>query len=397
MAWDFETEPEFEEQLRLDARVHRPRADPARAHLRRAAGRRVADRSSATCRTRSRPRACGGPSSTRALGGQGLGQLKLALMSEIIGRCMMSMTIFGVQAPDSGNMELLAHGATDAQKERWLWPNLRGEISSAFALTEPFLAGSDPTVIGTTAAKDGDEWVINGHKWFITNASVADIVLVFAETNPEGRPHRHASVFVVPAGTPGMEIVRDISTMAHPDADYGRVGQPRRARVPRLPCARRPPDRPARRGVRPGPAAARRRAASTTPCAGSARPNARSTSCASGPCRAPPTASCWPAPDGPGLRGAVPHGDPGGPAAHLPDGVEDGQVRRRRRAGRPRHGQGPRVQGGARGARPHHPGLRRPRLLERPARGGVVPRRPGSARSATGPTSCTSRCWPAPC
>ena len=138
-------------------------------------------------------------------------------MSEIIGRCMMSMTIFGVQAPDSGNMELLAHGATDAQKERWLWPNLRGEISSAFALTEPFFAGADPTVIGTTAMRDGDEWVINGHKWFITNASVADIVLVFAETNPEGRPHRHASMFVVPTGTPGMEIVRDIGTMAHPE------------------------------------------------------------------------------------------------------------------------------------------------------------------------------------
>jgi alkylation response protein AidB-like acyl-CoA dehydrogenase len=137
---------------------------------------------------------------------------------------MMSMTIFGVQAPDSGNMELLAHGATDAQKDRWLWPNLRGDISSAFALTEPFLAGADPTVIGTTAIKDGEEWVIEGRKWFITNASVADIVLVFAETNPEGRPHRHASVFVVPAGTPGMEIVRDIGTMAHPEVEYGRPG-----------------------------------------------------------------------------------------------------------------------------------------------------------------------------
>ncbi len=72
-------------------------------------------------------------------------------------------------------------------------------------------------MIGTTATKDGDEWVINGHKWFITNASVADIVLVFAETSPEGRPHRHASVFVVPAGTPGMDIVRDIGTMGHPE------------------------------------------------------------------------------------------------------------------------------------------------------------------------------------
>lgn len=159
-----------------------------------------------------------------ALGGQGTGQLHLALMSEIIGRCMMSMSIFGVQAPDSGNMELLAHGATEEQKQRWLWPNLRGEISSAFALTEPFHAGADPTVIGTTAVLDGDEWVIDGHKWFITNASVADVVLVFAETSPEGRPHRHASIFVVPAGTPGMEIVRDIGTMGHPDREQGRVG-----------------------------------------------------------------------------------------------------------------------------------------------------------------------------
>ena len=99
-----------------------------------------------------------------------------------------------------------------------------GETSGAFALTEPFFAGADPTVIGTTATKDGDEWVIDGRKWFITNASVADIVLVFAETNPEGRPHRHASVFVVPRGTPGMEIVRDIGTMAHPEVEYGRLG-----------------------------------------------------------------------------------------------------------------------------------------------------------------------------
>jgi acyl-CoA dehydrogenase len=129
-----------------------------------------------------------------------------------------------VQAPDSGNMELLAHGANDDQKRRWLEPNMRGEISSAFALTEPFNAGADPTKISTTAVKDGDEWVINGHKWFITNASIADIVLVFAETDPDRRPHRHASMFVVEAGTPGMEIVRDIPTMSHPDVHFGQPG-----------------------------------------------------------------------------------------------------------------------------------------------------------------------------
>jgi acyl-CoA dehydrogenase len=223
MAWDFETEPEFEEHLVwMRAFIDReiiplePLFDQLPPDEWRIVKRHLQDQV--------KERGLWGAFLDPNLGGKGLGQLHLALMSEIIGRCMMSMTIFGVQAPDSGNMELLAHGATDAQKERWLWPNLRGDISSAFALTEPFFAGADPTVIGTTATKDGDEWVINGHKWFITNASVADIVLVFAETNPDGRPHRHASVFVVPTGTPGMDIVRDIGTMAHPDVEYGRLG-----------------------------------------------------------------------------------------------------------------------------------------------------------------------------
>jgi alkylation response protein AidB-like acyl-CoA dehydrogenase len=223
MAWDFETDPEFQEQLDwirefIDTQIipleplldELPPEDwkAVREHLRQ----QVKDRG------------LWGAFLDPKLGGPGFGQLKLALMSEQIGRSMVSMTIFGVQAPDSGNMELLAHGANDQQKERWLWPNLRGEISSAFALTEPFHAGADPTVIGTTAALDGGEWVINGHKWFVSNGSVADIILVFAETNPDGRPHRHASVLVVPTGTPGMEIVRNIGTMAHPSPDLGRSG-----------------------------------------------------------------------------------------------------------------------------------------------------------------------------
>ncbi|MDT5171359.1 MAG: acyl-CoA dehydrogenase [Mycobacterium sp.] len=223
MAWDFETEPEFEEKLKwmrsfIDSELipleplvrDLPPAEWAvvQRHL----------------QDRVKSRGLWGGFLDPKLGGAGFGQLKLALMSEIIGRCMYSMNIFGVQAPDSGNIELLAHGATDSQKARWLFPNLRGEISSAFALTEPFLAGADPTVIATTATLDGDEWVLNGHKWFITNASAADIILVFAETNPEGRPHRHASMFVVPTGTPGMEVVRDIGTMAHPEPVFGQVG-----------------------------------------------------------------------------------------------------------------------------------------------------------------------------
>jgi alkylation response protein AidB-like acyl-CoA dehydrogenase/aminoglycoside phosphotransferase (APT) family kinase protein len=223
VAWDFETDPEFEEHLQWMRRFIDEDLIPLEPIMEQLPPEEWAA-VKAHLQGRVKERGLWGAFLDPALGGPGFGQMKLALMSEIIGRCMMSMSIFGVQAPDSGNMELLAHGATPAQKERWLWPNLRGEISSAFALTEPFLAGSDPTVIGTTAVLDGDEWVIDGHKWFITNASVADIVLVVAETNPSGRPHRHASILVVPAGTPGMEIVRDVATMGHPGDSYGRVG-----------------------------------------------------------------------------------------------------------------------------------------------------------------------------
>src|SRR3954449_6165901 len=156
VSWDFETEPEFEAKLAwMRAFIDReliplePIFDTLPADEWQVVKRHLQDQVKA--------KGLWGVFLDPKLGGEGLGQLKLALMSEIIGRCMISMTVFGVQAPDSGNMELLAHGATDEQKERWLFPNLRGEISSAFALTEPFLAGADPTVISTTATKDGSE------------------------------------------------------------------------------------------------------------------------------------------------------------------------------------------------------------------------------------------------
>ena len=173
---------------------------------------------------------------------------------------MMSMTIFGVQAPDSGNMELLAHGATDAQKERWLWPNLRGEISSAFALTEPFLAGADPTVIGTTAVarrrRVGDRRPQVVHHQRVGRRHHAGV----RRDQPRG-PAAPARVDVrsCPTGTPGMEIVRDIGTMAHPDVEYGRVGN--HAEIVFRDC-RVPADHligAARRRVRARAAAARRR------------------------------------------------------------------------------------------------------------------------------------------
>ena len=242
---------------------------------------------------------------------------------------MFSMTIFGVQAPDSGNMELLAHGATDAQKERWLLPNLRGEISSAFALTEPFLAGADPTVIGTTAASStATSGSSTGTSGSSRTRRCADIILVFAETNPESRPHRHASIFVVPAGTPGMEIVRDIPTMAHPDPEYGDPGNHAEIDVPRLPRARRPSHRAPGRRLRARAAAARRRPhpprdALARSGAALARHHVRARGVAHVARQA-----ARPAPDGAGLHRAVAHRDPGGAAADVPDRVEDGQVRR---------------------------------------------------------------------
>ncbi len=158
------------------------------------------------------------------LGGQGYGQVKLALMHEILGRTRSAPTIFGNQAPDSGNSELIAIGATEEQKELWLWPLLRGEITSSFSLTEPHFSGSDPTMIATAAVRDGDEYIVNGHKWFASNASTADFVLTMVVTNPENAAHKAASFLVIPKGTPGMIIVRDVGNMHHPYPGHFRSG-----------------------------------------------------------------------------------------------------------------------------------------------------------------------------
>lgn len=158
------------------------------------------------------------------LGGQGFGQLALAQMNMIVGRCPFAQEIFGSMAPDSGNSELLAEGGTEAQKEKWLWPNLRGDLRSAFAITEPFVASTDPTQIETTAVLDGDEWVLNGRKWMITNASRADFIIFMAVTEPDGPLYQRCSMIVVEKGTPGMDIFRDIPTMHHPHAEFGAHG-----------------------------------------------------------------------------------------------------------------------------------------------------------------------------
>lgn len=143
------------------------------------------------------------------LGGPGYGQVKLALMNEILGRARSASTVFGTQAPDTGNSEILAHFGTDEQKERFLAPLLRNEIVSCYSMTEP-QGGADPAVFTTTAVQDGDEWVINGEKWFSSNARYATFLIVMVVTDPENPLVKSQSMFLVPTDTPGVEIVRNV-------------------------------------------------------------------------------------------------------------------------------------------------------------------------------------------
>ena len=158
------------------------------------------------------------------LGGQGFGQVKLGLMHEILGSSPLAPLMFGNAAPDSGNSEILAMAGTPDQKERYLYPLLAGDLKSAFSMTEPDTAGSDPTLLQTRAIRDGDQYVINGHKWFSSNGSIADFLIVMAVTDPEARPHQRASMLIVDADAPGVTIVRDVATMEHPYESFGRYG-----------------------------------------------------------------------------------------------------------------------------------------------------------------------------
>ena len=153
------------------------------------------------------------------LGGKGYGQLELALMNEIIGRCSWAPTVFGCAAPDSGNAEILALYGTLEQKERYLRPLLDGAIVSCFSMTEP-QAGADPKEFTCKAWREGDEWVIEGEKWYSSNARFAAFLIVMAVTNPENPPHERMSMFIVPAETPGIIIKRNVAGM-NDDADDG--------------------------------------------------------------------------------------------------------------------------------------------------------------------------------
>ncbi len=220
MAWDFETDAEFQKELDwidefvreevepLDFVVTSPYdiADPVRAAVIPPLQAQVQERELWACHL--------GPD----LGGPGYGQVKLALMNEILGRAKCAPTVFGTQAPDTGNSEILAHFGTDEQKERFLQPLLRNEIVSCYSMTEP-QGGADPAVFQTSAVLDGDEWVLNGEKWFSSNARYAAFFIVMAVTDPDNELVRSQSQFLVPADTPGIEFIRHVGVGYESESD----------------------------------------------------------------------------------------------------------------------------------------------------------------------------------
>ena len=147
-------------------------------------------------------------------GGMGLSVTEYGLLNEIIGRSYFAPRIFGSNAPDSGNAELLWHFGTAAQKERFFWSLQRAEVRSFFGMTEPEVSGSDPTDLRTTAVRDGGEWVIDGHKWFSSNANGAAFGIVMAPPSEAPAPRRFRQI-MVPADSPGLQLVRPISVMGH--------------------------------------------------------------------------------------------------------------------------------------------------------------------------------------
>jgi acyl-CoA dehydrogenase len=218
--WDFETEPEFQEKLDwVDAFV-REEVEPLDVlfpdlvftplsdELRKVVDplkQRVRDAGLWACHL--------GPD----LGGLGYGQLKLSLMNEIIGRSSWAPVIFGCQAPDTGNAEIIAHYGTDEQKAEYLQPLLNGECFSCYSMTEP-QAGADPTLFTTRAVRDGDEWVLNGWKFFSSNAKTSAFLIVMTVTDPDVSAYQGMSMFLVPTDTPGVNIVRNVGLgTEHPD------------------------------------------------------------------------------------------------------------------------------------------------------------------------------------
>nr|MDT0663778.1 acyl-CoA dehydrogenase family protein [Micromonospora sp. DSM 115978] len=222
MSWDFETEPEYQAKLDwadtfvreevepLDLLFDGLQFVPPSDNLR-----RILDPLKQQVREKKLWATHLGPE----LGGEGHGQLKLSLLNEILGRSSWAPIVFGCQAPDTGNAEIIAHFGSPEQQKQYLRPLLDGEIFSCYSMTEPH-AGSDPTQFTTRAVKDADGWVLNGWKYFSSNAKTSTFLIVMAVTDPDVSPYKGMSMFLVPSDTPGVNIVRNVGLAGEP-ADEG--------------------------------------------------------------------------------------------------------------------------------------------------------------------------------
>ena len=208
MAWDFRTDPEFQEKLDWVATFCKEEIEPLELVFPWAIRLRSRDPKMAALidplQQQIKDQGLWAVFLDKELGGPGYGQLKLALLNEILGRYGLAPAMFGCQAPDTGNMEILAAYGTEEQKERWLKPLMNQEIFSAYSMTEPH-GGSDPSMFKTVAVKDGNEWVINGEKWFTSAGRAADLLFLMC-TN---------GIFIVPRETPGVEFMEYPSTHNH--------------------------------------------------------------------------------------------------------------------------------------------------------------------------------------
>ncbi len=157
--------------------------------------------------------------------GHGLTTVEYAYLAEEMGKCRIAAEVFNCSAPDTGNMEVLERYGSDLHKERWLKPLLDGEIRSAYLMTEPGVASSDATNISLEAKKDGDDWILNGEKWWASGAGDprCKVYIVMTKTNPEADRHAQHSQFVVAADTPGIEVLRAMEVYGHDDAPHGHM------------------------------------------------------------------------------------------------------------------------------------------------------------------------------
>ncbi|MBN2298184.1 MAG: acyl-CoA dehydrogenase family protein [Deltaproteobacteria bacterium] len=165
------------------------------------------------------------PNHPKEYGGMGLNLVEHAFVSESLGRSPIGHFVFGCHAPDAGNIEILHIHGTPEQKEKYLRPLVEGKIRSCFSMTEVEMPGSNPVMMETTAVKDGDDYIVNGQKWYSTSSDGAAFAIVMAVTNPEAPPYLQASMIIVPTDTPGFNQIRNIPVMGEAGTDYNGHGE----------------------------------------------------------------------------------------------------------------------------------------------------------------------------